>query len=502
MNLAQLLSDRAVREGDRAAICTRRQQINFRQLDAASARFAGELKRVGLKPGDAALIICPMSIELYAALIACFRAGITAVFPDPSAGLEQLNDCVALTSPRAFLGTPKAHFLRFVSPAVRSIPRKIILKPWKSWATVSPAEIIESAAPSDAAMITFTSGSTGLPKAAPRTHGFLLAQHAVLDRTLGLTPGQVDLTALPVFVLANLASGVTSVVPDADLRKPGAIDPMPVIEQIRRWGITSAVASPAFFERIVAARTQLPTLHKVYTGGAPVFPSLLDRLAQQSPSAEITAVYGSTEAEPIAEIERKEIQPADMEAMRNGQGLLAGYPVAEIQCRIIRDQWGIPIRPCSLAEFETHAVSPGEMGEIVVSGDHVLRGYVCGRGDEETKIHVQESIWHRTGDLGRFDRDGRLWLLGRASARIQDETGVLYPFTLEAAVSMFTGVRRSAVVRVNTRRVLALDSDSIPEGLPEAIRWAGIEELRLCRIPVDRRHNAKVDYPALMKLLG
>jgi olefin beta-lactone synthetase len=66
---------------------------------------------------------------------------------------------------------------------------------------------------------------------------------------------------------------------------------------------------------------------------------------------------------------------------------------------------------------------------------------------------------------------------------------------------MFPGVRRSAVVRVKNHRVLALDADSIPDGLPEAIRWAGITELRLCKIPVDRRHNAKIDYAALMKLL-
>jgi hypothetical protein len=63
----------------------------------------------------------------------------------------------------------------------------------------------------------------------------------------------------------------------------------------------------------------------------------------------------------------------------------------------------------------------------------------------------------------------RLWLLGRASARIMDDAGVFYPFTVECAVSMFPGVRRSAVVAVNRQCVLALEADAIPAGLPDAL---------------------------------
>src|SRR5208282_3075209 len=84
------------------------------------------------------------------------------------------------------------------------------------------------------ALVTFTSGSTGRPKAAMRTHGFLLAQHRALEASLALQPGTRDLTTLPIFVLGNLASGVTSVLPDADLRSPGKIAPRPVLTQIQR----------------------------------------------------------------------------------------------------------------------------------------------------------------------------------------------------------------------------------------------------------------------------
>ncbi|MBV9759371.1 MAG: AMP-binding protein [Acidobacteriaceae bacterium] len=500
MNIAQVLSERSAEAGDALAIEARGRKLSFHQLERASAGFANRLRSAGVEPGERALLVCGISVELYAALIGCFRAGVVAVFPDPSAGLRQLNSCVELTSPRVFVGSAKAQLLRLASGAVRSIPLRMMARILK--ARGRDAGLVVDAGASDTAMITFTSGSTGAPKAAQRTHGFLLAQHAVLERTLGLTPGQIDLTALPVFVLANLASGVTSVVPDADLRRPGEIDPMPVVDQIRRSGVMSAVASPAFFERILQARTQLPMLRKIFTGGAPVFPSLLDRLARMSPEADVTAVYGSTEAEPIAEIERREIQATDIGRMQSGGGLLAGRPVGEIRCRIMRNRWGTPIRERSRGEFESESVEAGEAGEIVVSGEHVLRGYLGGRGDEETKFRVDGEVWHRTGDLGRFDEAGRIWLLGRAAARIEDGAGILYPFTVETAAAMFAGVRRCAVLRNKGRRVLALDADRMPDGLRDAIGWAGIEEFKLCRIPVDRRHNAKVDYPALMKMLA
>src|SRR4029077_2703793 len=95
---------------------------------------------------------------------------------------------------------------------------------------------IEACAADTPALIRFTSGSTGQPKGAVRTHGFLLEQQRVIEKSLRLVAGDVDLATLPMFVLANLASGVTSIIPPADLRAPGAIDPMPVVRQIREFG--------------------------------------------------------------------------------------------------------------------------------------------------------------------------------------------------------------------------------------------------------------------------
>src|SRR5207253_5321438 len=194
--------------------------------------------------------------------------------------------------------------------------------------------------------------------------------------SLRLAPGDVDLTTLPIVLLANLGSGVTSVAPNADLRRPGAIDPAPVLVQIRAHNVVSSTASPAFFERLARhcadRRELLPGMKKLFTGGAPVFPWLLDQLHEMAPNADMQAVYGSTEAEPIAHIGRSEISADDRAAMLAGRGLLAGTPVPEVQLRIVRDQWGTPLGPFTAAEFSAQCQPPEAPGEIAVSGEHVL----------------------------------------------------------------------------------------------------------------------------------
>jgi acyl-CoA synthetase (AMP-forming)/AMP-acid ligase II len=498
MNIASILAQHARDRPDAPALIHHR-IATFAQLDAAATRFARLLQEKSVQPGHSALVLVPMSIHLYAVLIACFRLRVTALFLDPSFGRDYMHRYLAIQAPDVFIGSWKAHLLRAVSGPLRRVPRSVLVTGGTLPADSAPTRV-EPCDPDTPALLTFTSGSTGQPKAALRTHAFLLAQNRVLQRTLDLRPGAIDMPALPVFVLANLAAGVTSVIPQADLRAPGRIDPLPVIRQIQTHRVRSLVAAPAFLQRLLLPRQTLP-LERIFTGGAPVFPRLLDQLQTLCPSARITAVYGSTEAEPIAEFTRDAITPQDLDAMHRGSGLLAGTPVEEIQLRILRASWGSPLPAMSHPEFAALLPPPGEPGEIVVSGDHVLPGYFRGEGDQETKFRVDGRVWHRTGDLGRLDPQGRIWLLGRASARIQDGRGTLYPFAVEAAVSAFDNVRRSALVTVDGRRILVLDADAEPPNLRGSLAWAQLDETVRRPIPVDPRHNSKVNYPALLQQL-
>jgi acyl-CoA synthetase (AMP-forming)/AMP-acid ligase II len=237
-----------------------------------------------------------------------------------------------------------------------------------------------------------------------------------------------------------------------------------------------------------------------------VFPQALDAIASVAERAQVVAVYGSTEAEPIAEIERGDITAADRDAMGRGAGLLAGRPVPSIDLRIIADRWGQPLGPWESDDLHRETLPNGSVGEIVVSGGHVLQGYLDGLGDEETKIHVDGRVWHRTGDAGYLDADGRLWLLGRCGAKVRDAEGIVYPFAVEAAASGVPDVNRTAFVLHDGRRVLVVETTGDPEStkarLRERLEWASVADLvTVARIPVDQRHNAKVDYPALHRML-
>lgn len=526
MNVAQLLVQRAREYGDAVAIVqqdgSRLAEVSFRGLDARSCAAAATLRARGVREGDAVLVFHPPSVDLYAALIAVFRVGAVAVFVEPSGGRGLLADACVMMPPAAFIGSVRAHALRVVSPRLRGIPvqfvtRAVPLLAEHLFGSDGPGragpdgEVVVPRAADDAALVTFTSGGTGQPKAAIRTHGILMAQREALNNVTAAA-GERDLVTLPIVVLANLAAGATSVLPGGDLRRPADVDGAAVIAQMRAARVTRLTASPAFVDRIarqaLATESPLAGLQRVVTGGGPVFPDMVARIRLAAPDAAIVSVYGSTEAEPIADVTASATSDADIGAMDAGAGLLAGTPTTSARVRVLEDCWGTPLGTLDASRLDELTLPSGVVGEIVVTGKHVVKHYLHGIGEAETKFRAAGDVWHRTGDLGRFDDRGRLWLLGRASAAMRDSRGVLYPFAAECAARRLRGVRQVAVMAVRGQRVLALSPDS-GHRLPgdaeilRALEWARLDRIvRLHRIPMDRRHNSKVDYAALAAVLA
>jgi olefin beta-lactone synthetase len=524
MNIANIFQQQATQHPNAVAIIDtkhgRERRVTFAELEQTSARIATLLQQKGLQKGDAVLVFQTMSIELYSVLGALFRLGLMAVFVDPSAGIKRLEQCCLLYPIKGLIASPKAHLLRVVSSTLRRIPIKFSTGFWLPGATpLSAANSLSQTEPVACevvapALMTFTSGSTGPPKAAVRTHGFLIAQHQTLAKNLGLQAGEVDVSTLPIFVLANLASGVSSLIPNADLRSPGRVKAAPIVKQLQKHKPQRLSASPAFLERLIehcdVSGEKLSSLQKIYTGGAPVFPHVLEQMQRVAPNSIVTAVYGSTEAEPIAHIAWHEMKDNDKQAMLSGKGLLTGKPVDDISLRIFKDQWGRAIPALTQETFNQLSVPSMQVGEIVVSGEHVLHGYLNGAGDEETKFNVGTAFnntvrWHRTGDAGYLDEGGRLWLLGRCAAKIEDEHGVLYPFAAECAVYQHDAVKRAAAVLHKGKRWLLIEpkAGGHPdlEALQRSLAWAKFADIRLMTLPVDKRHNAKIDYGKLGQML-
>jgi acyl-CoA synthetase (AMP-forming)/AMP-acid ligase II len=520
MNVIEILREQARLRQSTAALIDPRAggAISFAALEETSSRAAGLLRRAGLGRGDVVLVLVPMGAELYIALLALLRLGLVAMFPDPSSNSAEIERCIAKRTPRGVIAPSKYQLLRLVIPSLRRIPVKFAIgmpipgaSSCGNWRREEAADVV----PCDAetpALITFTSGSTGEPKVLTRTHGFLFEQHRVVQECLRFGPGGVVLAGLPIFVLSHLGCGATSVIPNADLSRPGSIAPEPVIRQIKSHGVNGIVGSPAFLERLaeycLSGGHMLARVRRIIAGGAPVLPRLLDHLQAMAPGAKVVAVYGSSEAEPIAMVSRDELRAEDRAATCAGHGLLAGAPVPTIRLRILPDRWGDPIGPFTIDSFDAESLAPGEPGEIVVCGNHVLKSYGAGSQDEAAnKFLVGDRMWHRTRDAGYLDANGRLWLLGRCAARIVDRHSVTYPFSVEAAVAEDPGVRRAAFFAQSGRRVCTIEPQERQHPdlgrIAERLAWARVDEIRIWkRIPVDRRHNAKVDYLALAKLMG
>jgi acyl-CoA synthetase (AMP-forming)/AMP-acid ligase II len=513
MNVCELLRSRAAASPDTpASIDARRghsRVISLAALERASARAAGLLHAAGLRPGDGVLVLLPMSAELFVALLAVFRLGMVALILDPSAERQHIERCCALYPPRALIAGARAHLLRLLSRALRRIPLKISVGApvprAVSWARIDrtpPVPAVSPCDPTTPALLTFTSGSTGQPKAAVRSHGFLLAQRHALRQSLALAPGEVHLMTLPSL---SGQPGVrrhqshTGRRPAASGRDTPRASGPGLAHRPARLAASRPPGTPG---RPCERRgvVFLPA-HRSHRGG-PVSRSAGDAAPDRA-AREIVAVCGSTEAEPIALCTQHSwMRPTGGDGSR--RRVSAGFPVPSIRLRILPDRWGTPIGPYTETECDAACLPPGEPGEIVVSGDHVLGGYLHGQGDDETKFAVGRTRWHRTGDAGYLDRRGRLWLLGRCAARIDDARGRLYPLGVESVALRCPGVRCAAFVGHRGRRVLVLESArrSLRPDLTRLARdlaWAHVDEILWHEdIPVDARHNAKVAYGALL----
>lgn len=502
MNLVELVEAQAAQNPDQPALvdgrCGRERTLSFREFVASTNHCAQQLADRGLGKGSRVLVLVPMQAELYVTLAALWKIGAIALFLDPSAGRKHIAQCCQRTEPDAVIGIPKARWLWWLHRSLRKIPRKFV---WGKTLRMVPQT--DTAFPNaetgleQAAILTFTSGSTGAPKGAIRSHGLLHAQYRALQSAIELEHGEIELATMPIIALVNLAAGITTLIPDADLRRPGFVKTAPIREQIQRFQPNRCVASPAFLQRFPEGTG---SLKKIYTGGAPVFPRGLRQMEKAFPGSDITVLYGSTEAEPISHIRWQDITAEAEQRTRGGKGLLVGTVAPEAEVRIIRDQWGCPVSPQGAEDWDALRCPDGQTGEIVVAGEHVIPGYLDGIGDDENKIKVAGRVWHRTGDAGYFDEHERLWLMGRCAAKFQIDQQWVYPFAIESAAVEQFDVPIAACCLYRGAPTLFLPKSfagSLPHEFP--IEGITIKQIIHRDIPLDKRHNAKVDYAALVR---
>ncbi|MGZ3774589.1 MAG: alpha/beta fold hydrolase, partial [Bdellovibrio sp.] len=404
--------------------------ITYSKFAARINSFARGLLDIGIEKGDRVIIFLPMSLDMYTAMFAVQRIGAIAVFLDSWARSHHLGASAECVGPKAMISFKMAFDLVEQVPEFKSMPFRILYGPGEKCThrfeellkkEDSPIAPVES---EFTALITFTTGSTGKPKGANRTHRFLSAQHHALSHVVPYTDKDKDMPAFPIFSLNNLASGVTTVLPALDLAAPSDRDPAILACQILNENINCTTLSPSMLVGLARfckeKNIQLTGLRRVVTGGAPISKDDVKAFYDIAPQTELWILYGSTEAEPMAHIEGrdmlKEGKITDPEIIE--EGVNVGHISDDIEYKFIRIKDG-PIE-LDNNSWKNIELPQGEVGEFICTGDHVCRDYYNNPGAFKTaKILCDEGkVWHRTGDLAYIDSEKNLWIVGRVNNAI------------------------------------------------------------------------------------
>lgn len=515
MNVGRYLPESAARHPGRDAIVAPARggawlRVSYGELERRADALAAGFHGHGIGRGVRTLVLVRAGIDLITLTYALFRAGAVPVLIDPGMGFGAFLRCVADTRPEALVGIPLAHLVRLLSPrAFRSVRRLVTVGPRLAWsgATLGALERAGAArgglAPVEAAdeelaAVLFTSGSTGPAKGALYTHGNLAAQVELLRRTYGFAEGEVDLAAFPLFSLFDCAFGMTSVIPELDPSRPGRCDPAKVVRALSEHACTTAFGSPAIWRRVAPwceeRGVSLPALQRVLIAGASVPPALIDKLHRViARGGDVHTPYGATEALPVASIAGREILDETAALSRAGRGTCVGRPVAGTEVRVVR----IVDEP--IARWSEDLVLPaGAVGEFCVRGPVVTRGYLNRpEADAAAKIEDGGAVWHRMGDLGYFDEEGRLWFAGRKAERVRTAGGTLFTDLVEGQALADPRVARCALVGVgpegSQRPLLVVEGGEDASLAAELRRHLPVEAVLFHpRFPVDVRHNAKI----------
>jgi long-chain acyl-CoA synthetase len=464
-SLVDMLDRAADRYGSRPAMVARRPsgdqtQTTYRELRDRAHRAALLLVTRGIKPSDRVLLIGENSPDWVLGYFAILCAGAIAVPLDQLISAEELAPICKIAEPAAVLRSSAVHkhlgstlgdaYPKLIELDLAELARPFILR---GAAKTPPAPAERKAL----ASILFTSGSTGAPKGVMLSHGNFAAEVAMLSRAFSLGADDVVLSLLPLHhafeftcgMLLPIASGATIVYPLevdaktlsrtlADVRPTALIGVPAVWEAVHRRIVDEVEARGPFFH---AAFDNLRDLNRRLDANSGLnFGSIVFRQVHSALGGRLRLAVSGGSALPhrVAEFFNDIGIP-----LLEGYGLTEGAPVLAVARPDEPLQVGAVGRPLNGVEIKLMP-STGSIGEIVAHGPNVMAGYYR---NEAATAEVLRDGWLHTGDLGRFDDDGRLYVVGRAKEVIVDSGGNnIYIEELEEVYGRSEYVKEMAVI--------------------------------------------------------
>jgi long-chain acyl-CoA synthetase len=428
MNLASVLTDSAERDPDHVALRLDDMEVSYGLLDEGSARLAAVLAGRGLKPGDRVGIMLPNVPYFGVCYYGVLRAGGVVV---------PMNVLLKRREVAFYLGDSGAELMfaweGFADDANAGAQEAgaecIVVKPGefeKLLAGVEPRREVADRAPDDTAVILYTSGTTGTPKGAELTHANLKTNCEITRDMFGIGGDVVTLGALPLFhsfgqtcgMNATLAAGGTlSLIP--------RFDPGKALEIIERDKVNLFQGVPTMYSALLHheghEKFDTATLELCVSGGS-AMPVELMRSFEDAFGCKILEGYGLSESSPVASFNRpdRERKPGSI-----------GIPIEGVEMKVVDD--------------DGNEVPQGEVGEIVIRGHNVMKGY-WNKPDETGDTLIDG--WLHTGDIAKIDEDGYFFIVDRKKDLIIRGGYNVYPREIEEVLYEHPAVREAAVIGV------------------------------------------------------
>ena len=406
-------------------------ELGYGALLEQSARVAGALRSCGVVPGERVVARLETSPEAVLLYLACLRLGAVFVPANPSGTSAEFEYLLRDADPRLTVVSPaQRDTLRDLAGASASCAFETLGSGGEgSLAELvqrsAPAALEESPAPGSLAALVYTSGTTGRPKGAMLTQANLAANAVALAHAWRFLTQDQLLHALPLFHVHGLCVAInTVVVAGAGLMLLPKFDAATVLQHLPQASVFMGV--PTHYTRLLqepgldrhaAARVRL-----FVSGSAPLLPQTLERFRARTGQT-ILERYGMTETL---------MNTSNPYAGTRIPGSV-GLPLEGVAVRVTERGGGAP-------------VSTGTIGALEVKGANVFAGYW--RDAHKTRDAFSAEGWFRTGDLGRIDAEGYVWIVGRATDLVITGGYNVYPKEVEAELDAVPGVAESAVFGV------------------------------------------------------
>ncbi|MBN2398048.1 MAG: long-chain fatty acid--CoA ligase [Deltaproteobacteria bacterium] len=431
-NLGKMLEDTRTACPDRVSLIYKDATVSYAALDRAVNAFGNRLKSCGVNKGDRVAIMLPNIPEFMVAYFAVLKLGAVAVtiniMSTPHELLYLLDNCGA----KACIITPSS------AKRVTEIRERLPLFEYLITTTEIPGTLsidgslegeaseleMPEIAGDDPAVMIYTSGLTGRPLGAVLTHGNLATQSILLEEVLHGTPDDRGLCLIPLFHSFGATVNMLMVINlGASVVMLDQFNIEAIFRAIDEQKVTFIAAVPRVFLGMLLfeseGRYDLSSLRFCITGGSAMPPEYIPMFEEKF-GAILVQGYGLTEASPVCSVNR-------IDGARKPQSI--GLPIPRIEARVVNGT-GAPL-------------PAGEVGELIIRGDNVMRGYY---GNEEATAEVIRDGWLHTGDLARLDEEGYIFLEGRKKRMIITNGFNVYPTEVENVLRMHPAVLDAQVM--------------------------------------------------------